>query len=369
MHPAPPGPLPPYLRRENFEAIRGRAERVDGRANAPSPKRCRRAQPESFDAYVLLDAQDWMTDAQLNALWAEITRTAQPGRARRLPHRRGADAPPRPRRRRHPAALDLRRGAEPRAHRRGPLVDLWRLPPLRLQRMSRAAGSPTADALMDRIYGRQRHIYDLTRKYFLLGRDALIAELEPPAGGSVIEIGCGTGRNLIAAARAYPDAAFFGLDVSSAMLSTARANIRQSRARDADQAGARRRRAFRCRRAFRARYVRPRVLLLQPLDDPALARGARPGVCAWSSRRAGGSWSSTSASSSGFPPGSGACCFAWLAKFHVSPRAELGRGARRARRGERRAPRLPPALPRLRALRGIGALTPRKRRKPAILGD
>jgi S-adenosylmethionine-diacylglycerol 3-amino-3-carboxypropyl transferase len=28
---------------------------------------------------VLLDAQDWMTDHQLNALWTEITRTARPG--------------------------------------------------------------------------------------------------------------------------------------------------------------------------------------------------------------------------------------------------------------------------------------------------
>jgi S-adenosylmethionine-diacylglycerol 3-amino-3-carboxypropyl transferase len=28
---------------------------------------------------VLLDAQDWMTDAQLDALWTEITRTARPG--------------------------------------------------------------------------------------------------------------------------------------------------------------------------------------------------------------------------------------------------------------------------------------------------
>jgi len=33
----------------------------------------------SLDRYVLLDAQDWMTDAQLTALWAEITRTARPG--------------------------------------------------------------------------------------------------------------------------------------------------------------------------------------------------------------------------------------------------------------------------------------------------
>ena len=33
----------------------------------------------SFDRYVLLDAQDWMNDAELTALWTEITRTARPG--------------------------------------------------------------------------------------------------------------------------------------------------------------------------------------------------------------------------------------------------------------------------------------------------
>ena len=33
----------------------------------------------SLDRYVLLDAQDWMSDVQLNALWQEITRTARPG--------------------------------------------------------------------------------------------------------------------------------------------------------------------------------------------------------------------------------------------------------------------------------------------------
>ena len=33
-------------------------------------------------------------------------------------------------------------------------------------------------ALMDRIYRRQRHVYDLTRKYYLLGRDELIERFE-----------------------------------------------------------------------------------------------------------------------------------------------------------------------------------------------
>ncbi|MES2096585.1 MAG: class I SAM-dependent methyltransferase [Pseudomonadota bacterium] len=78
---------------------------------------------------------------------------------------------------------------------------------------------------MDAIYRTQRHFYDLTRKYYLLGRDALIAGLDPPPGGTVLEIGCGTGRNLIVAARAWPEARFFGIDISDAMLETARDNI------------------------------------------------------------------------------------------------------------------------------------------------
>lgn len=78
---------------------------------------------------------------------------------------------------------------------------------------------------MDAIYRGQRHIYDLTRKYYLLGRDRLIAELAPPIGGTVLELGCGTGRNLILAARTYPDARFYGVDISEEMLITARANV------------------------------------------------------------------------------------------------------------------------------------------------
>jgi S-adenosylmethionine-diacylgycerolhomoserine-N-methlytransferase len=81
---------------------------------------------------------------------------------------------------------------------------------------------------MDRIYRRQRHFYDVTRKYFLLGRDRLIRDLAPPPGSAILEVGCGTGRNLIAAARRYPDATLYGLDVSTAMLSTARAAIRRA---------------------------------------------------------------------------------------------------------------------------------------------
>jgi S-adenosylmethionine-diacylgycerolhomoserine-N-methlytransferase len=78
---------------------------------------------------------------------------------------------------------------------------------------------------MNRMYRRQRHIYDGTRRYYLLGRDQLIAGLRPAAGASVLEIGCGTGRNLIVAARQYPDAKLFGIDVSTEMLTSAIAAI------------------------------------------------------------------------------------------------------------------------------------------------
>ncbi|SRR6266481_5479497 len=76
-------------------------------------------------------------------------------------------------------------------------------------------------ALMDRVYRHQRHIYDATRKYYLLGRDRLIAGLAPPQGGTILEVGCGTGRNLMAIQRRYPDAKCFGLDISQAMLDAA----------------------------------------------------------------------------------------------------------------------------------------------------
>jgi S-adenosylmethionine-diacylgycerolhomoserine-N-methlytransferase len=92
---------------------------------------------------------------------------------------------------------------------------------------ARAAARSHAEA-MDAIYRTQRHIYDLTRKYYLLGRDRLISDLAPPPGGTVLELGCGTARNLIVAARRYPNARFFGFDISEAMLEAARESVRKA---------------------------------------------------------------------------------------------------------------------------------------------
>jgi S-adenosylmethionine-diacylgycerolhomoserine-N-methlytransferase len=82
-----------------------------------------------------------------------------------------------------------------------------------------------ATGRMNRMYRLQRHIYDATRRYYLLGRDQMIARLRPAPHAGVLEIGCGTGRNLVLAAQRYPHAHFFGVDVSTEMLTSALAAI------------------------------------------------------------------------------------------------------------------------------------------------
>jgi S-adenosylmethionine-diacylglycerol 3-amino-3-carboxypropyl transferase len=78
-YPAPSeGMLPPYLQIRNFEAVRQAAPRVTVfQQNIIERMRDKRA--GTLDCYVLLDAQDWMNDRQLNELWTEITRTGAPG--------------------------------------------------------------------------------------------------------------------------------------------------------------------------------------------------------------------------------------------------------------------------------------------------
>lgn len=80
----------------------------------------------------------------------------------------------------------------------------------------------TPAELMDRLYRHQRHVYDVSRKYYLLGRDRMIDRLAPPPGGRVLEIGCGTARNLAAVAGRYPLAELYGIDISAEMLCSAR---------------------------------------------------------------------------------------------------------------------------------------------------
>ncbi len=83
----------------------------------------------------------------------------------------------------------------------------------------------TAFEKMDKMYRHQRYFYDFTRKYYLLGRDRLIAEMNVQDGENILEVGCGTGRNLAILAKKYPKTNFYGLDASAAMLETAKKKI------------------------------------------------------------------------------------------------------------------------------------------------
>ena len=71
-------PLPPYLQRANWEIMRERIDRLDViRSNMVHWIGER--DEASMDRFVLLDAQDWMNDAQLDDLWGRITRASRPG--------------------------------------------------------------------------------------------------------------------------------------------------------------------------------------------------------------------------------------------------------------------------------------------------
>lgn len=72
------GPLPPYLQEQNYSALCRNISRLSvqqvnlGNFLASEPA-------GTVDRVVLLDAQDWMSDAQLNILWRAIDQATAPG--------------------------------------------------------------------------------------------------------------------------------------------------------------------------------------------------------------------------------------------------------------------------------------------------
>jgi S-adenosylmethionine-diacylgycerolhomoserine-N-methlytransferase len=176
---------------------------------------------------------------------------------------------------------------------------------------------------MDRQYRWQRHIYDLTRMPYLLGRDQLIAELRPPAGAAILEIGCGTGRNLIRIARTYPGVECFGIDVSRVMLDTARRSIAaaglESSIRLAQADAVTADPALLFGRASFDRVVISYALSMIPpwreaLSHAATLLGPR-----------GSLYLVDFGDQAGMPAWFRAILFRWLAWFHVSPRLDLRR--------------------------------------------
>jgi S-adenosylmethionine-diacylgycerolhomoserine-N-methlytransferase len=81
---------------------------------------------------------------------------------------------------------------------------------------------------MNRMYRWTRHVYDSTRRYYLLGRDRMLAQIADRPAGAVLEVGCGTARNLRVLDDQAPHHTLYGLDASLAMLATAREKLERA---------------------------------------------------------------------------------------------------------------------------------------------
>ncbi len=182
--------------------------------------------------------------------------------------------------------------------------------------MTGTAVSHDHAALMDKVYRGQRHIYDFTRKYYLFGRDRLIRELDAAPGMGVLEVGCGTGRNLERIARTWPDVQCHGFDISGEMLKSAGARLGNQARLALGDATRFDSNALFGRSGF-DRVVLSYTLSMIPgwqdaLDQAAaaLAPGGVLDVVDFGDL-------------AGLPSPLRAGLRAWLAKFHVSPRPDL----------------------------------------------
>lgn len=172
--------------------------------------------------------------------------------------------------------------------------------------------------LMDRVYRHQRHIYDATRKYYLLGRDRLIYGLDLSEGQSLLEVGCGTGRNLAVVANHYPDTKLFGLDISAEMLATARKKL-------ADLPDEVTLRELDASRYVPADFDQPgfdRIMISYALS--MIPDWQRTVAASLAALKPGGSLHIADfGQQEGLPRWFGAILKAWLRRFHVTPRADL----------------------------------------------
>lgn len=177
------------------------------------------------------------------------------------------------------------------------------------------------------MYRRQRHFYDLTRRYYLFGRDRMLRRLPLGPDVTVLEIGCGTARNLIRLARRRSGARLFGVDASGEMLKTAAARLAHA-GLDGEvslaQAAAQ---AFDPRAAFAVRrfdvVLFSYVLSMIPDWQGAVAS-------ALDLLRPGGTLAAVDfTDQSTAPAWRRGALLAWLRQFDVHPRGEIEAGLRR----------------------------------------
>jgi S-adenosylmethionine-diacylgycerolhomoserine-N-methlytransferase len=86
-----------------------------------------------------------------------------------------------------------------------------------------AASGTREQTSIEGYYRWHARIYDATRWSFLFGRTAILREVARVATPKrILEVGCGTGKNLVTLGRIFPQAQITGIDLSETMLDVAR---------------------------------------------------------------------------------------------------------------------------------------------------
>ena len=177
------------------------------------------------------------------------------------------------------------------------------------------------------MYRRQRHIYDLSRKYYLLGRDRRSPAFAPRPATRCWRSAAAPGAIWSSSRAAYPAGASLR---PRRLAGNARDRGGFDRARRAFRAHRPRpggRHAFDPRELFGERMLRARHNLLRPVDDPALARRAAARSTSLA-RRLAAYRRFRRLRRLAWPVQGG--LRRWLAAFDVTPRDDLERRARSA---------------------------------------
>ncbi|MCB0329289.1 MAG: BtaA family protein [Bdellovibrionales bacterium] len=69
--------LPPYLQEKNYEAVKGRVDRIETQITTTTEFISNSA-PGSLNCFIFLDSQDWMNQQQITDQWQAVARAGEP---------------------------------------------------------------------------------------------------------------------------------------------------------------------------------------------------------------------------------------------------------------------------------------------------
>jgi S-adenosylmethionine-diacylgycerolhomoserine-N-methlytransferase len=163
---------------------------------------------------------------------------------------------------------------------------------------------------LNKYYGASRWFYDVTRKYYLFGRDRVLEQLSQQSWHTLVEIGPGTGRNLRKIQASKSNILLGGVEASDAMLEYAKKRVpgihwKQGFAEDTDYTSLLGRRPDRVLFSYCLSMVQEREAAIERARQSLSPRGEVVIV--------------DFADLSGLPKPFGPALRKWLEAFHVQP--------------------------------------------------